>query len=186
MFSEISLHILDIVQNSIKAGADFVEISLFVCTVTSRLQLTVQDNGCGMNKEQLAHCINPFFTTRTTRRVGLGIPFLKQSAECTGGTFTIISEEGAGTRITADYHMDHIDCIPLGDINATIYSLIIMNKERDFYYRYRVDEREFILDTRQIKEIMGEISVETPEVAFFLRTYLDENKKEVDCENIII
>ena len=97
MFSEISLHILDIVENSIKAGADFIEIKILVRTDTRRLRVEVQDNGCGMSEEQVQACENPFFTSRTTRKVGLGIPFLKQSAECTGGSFSIRSAVGQGT-----------------------------------------------------------------------------------------
>ncbi len=184
MFSEISLHILDIVQNSIKAGADIIEIKITVHTDTKRLKVEINDNGCGMSKAQLEQCVNPFFTSRTTRKVGLGIPFLKQSAECTDGEFSIVSEEGQGTWITAEYHTDHIDCIPIGDINATIYSLMIMNGELDFYFCYQVDERQFELDTRQIREMLGDIPIDSGEVSSFIKEYLDENKKDVDNGNI--
>lgn len=184
MFSEISLHILDVVQNSIKAGADFIEVKINVHTDTKRIRVEIIDNGCGMNEEQLAACVNPFFTSRTTRKVGLGIPFLKQSAECTGGTFSIMSKEGQGTEIMAEYHMDHIDCIPIGDINATIFSLVIMNGTLDFYFQYQVDARQFVFDTRQIREMIGDIPFDNSEISSFIKDFLDENKKEVDNGNI--
>lgn len=180
MFSEISLHILDIVENSIKAGGDFIEIKIQVHTDTKRLIVETKDNGCGMNKEQLAACENPFFTSRTTRKVGLGIPFLRQSAECTGGSFSIHSEVGEGTSLRAEYFTDHIDCIPMGDINATIFSLVIMNGSLDFYYLYQVDERQFVLDTRQIRQMVGDIPFDTPEISAFIKDFLQENKQEVD------
>lgn len=183
MFSEISLHILDIVQNSIKANATFIEIKVIVQTDNQKIKVEINDNGCGMSKEQLQQCENPFFTSRTTRRVGLGIPFLKQSAECTGGTFSIWSKEGQGTKIQAEYCRNHIDCIPLGDMNATIYSLVIMNGMLDFYYQYQVDERQFVLDTRTIREIMGDIPFDSNEVSAFIKEFLVENQKEVDNEN---
>lgn len=183
MFSEISLHILDIVQNSIKAGADSIEIKISVHTDTKRIKVEIGDNGCGMSKEQLRQCENPFFTSRTTRKVGLGIPFLKQSAECTGGAFSIWSKEGQGTRITAEYCTDHIDCIPIGDINATIYSLVIMNGKLDFYYQYQVDERQFVLDTKAIREMIGDIPFDSYEISAFIKDFLEENKKEVDNGN---
>ncbi len=183
MFPEISLHILDIIQNSIKAGANFIEVKIAVHTDAKRIKVEVNDNGCGMSGEQLAACQNPFFTSRTTRKVGLGIPFLKQSAECTNGSFSISSTKGIGTRILAEYHMDHIDCIPIGDINATIYSLVIMNEKLDFYYQYQVDARQFVLDTRTIREMIGDIPINSIEISSFIREFLDENKKEVDQGN---
>ena len=183
MFPEISLHILDIVQNSIKAGADFIEVKIAVHTDTKRIWVEVNDNGRGMSSEQLEACENPFFTSRTTRKVGLGIPFLKQSAECTGGSFSITSTEGQGTRILAEYHTDHIDCIPIGDINATIYSLVVMNESLDFCYQYQVDERQFVLDTHTIREMVGDIPINSIEISSFIRNFLDENKKEADQGN---
>lgn len=184
MFSEISLHILDIVENSIKAGADFIKINIQVHTDTKRIRVEVRDNGCGMSEEQVKACENPFFTSRTTRKVGLGIPFLKQSAECTGGSFSIRSAVGQGTDITAEYCMDHIDCIPIGDVNATVYSLVMMNQKLDFYYQYQVDGRQFVFDTREIRETIGDIPFDTPEISSFIKDFLNENKKEVDDGSI--
>lgn len=148
MFPEISLHVLDVAQNSVKAGANFIEIEVFVHTDAKRMKVRIADNGCGMSEEQLSACVDPFFTSRTTRKVGLGIPFFKQSAECTGGTFFITSQEGKGTVVVAEYCTDHIDCLPLGDISETIYSLVLMNKDIDFLYRYEEDGQEEVFDTR--------------------------------------
>lgn len=185
MFPEISLHVLDIAENSIKAGASRIRIEIAIDTEGQKLSVAVKDNGCGMDCRQLARCMDPFFTSRTTRRVGLGIPFLKQSAECTGGSFQIRSQEGVGTELAAEYRMGHIDCIPLGDINATIYSLVLMNEAIDFYYRYCVDGREFVLDTKEMRALLGEVPFGSSEVAAFIREYLDENKKEADQEEIL-
>lgn len=185
MFPEISLHVLDIAENSIKAGASRIRIEIVADTLRQRLRVAVKDNGCGMDNRQLQECMDPFFTSRTTRRVGLGIPFLKQSAECTGGSFCISSTEGVGTELEAEYCLDHIDCIPLGDINATIYSLVLMNEAIDFYYRYSVDGREFVLDTEEMRALLGEVSFGSSEVAAFIREYLEENKREADQEEIL-
>lgn len=182
MFPEISLHILDIAENSVKAGAQRIEIQVLYSRAEGKLRIVVQDNGCGMDRQQISACTDPFFTSRTTRRVGLGIPFLKQSAECTGGSFSIASQKGQGTKITAEYRTDHIDCIPLGDINATVYSLILMNESIDFSYRYRVDEREFTLDTEEMRRILGEAPFGSSQVAAFIREYLEENQRETDAD----
>lgn len=123
---------------------------------------------------------DPFYTSRTTRRVGLGIPFFKQEAECTGGSFSITSAPGEGTRVRAVFCTDHIDCMPLGDINGTIYLLVTMHEEIDFLYEYAVDDAHFSLDTAQMREVLGDVSFAEPEVAGFLREYLRENTAEVN------
>ena len=180
MLPEISLNILDIVQNSTRAHASLVEIILSFDTQAHLMKLAIRDDGCGMTKEQVAAATDPFFTSRTTRRIGLGIPFLKQSAECTGGSFDLQSEPGKGTCISALYHTDHIDCMPLGNITDTMLAILTGHPDTDFVYRYQVDEKEFELDTRQLREILGEISFSEPEVYQFLTEYLEENKAEVD------
>lgn len=180
MFPEISLHILDVAQNSLRAGASLIEIFLFTDTEKSTFCFKIRDNGCGMSAEQVRRVTDPFYTSRTTRRVGLGVPFLKQAAEATGGFIKIKSEEGSGTEISAIFHTDHIDCMPLGDITETMMTLLEGGKNVDFIYTYDVDGREFVLDTREVREILGEVSFSEPEVRTFLTEYLTENKKEVD------
>ena len=180
MLPEISLNILDISQNSISAKATLIEISLDIDTGKHQLAVSIKDNGTGMSKDALASVTDPFFTTRTTRKVGLGIPFFKQAAECTGGTFSIRSISGKGTHVTAVFHTDHIDCMPLGNINSTIYTLVTMNDTIDFYYEYRVNGEAFHLDTKEMREILGDVPFGQPEVSAFLRDYLEENETEIN------
>ena len=168
MLPELSLNVLDIAQNSIKAGATLVEITVSKKTDENLLTIEINDNGCGMDAEQLEHVIDPFFTSRTTRKIGLGVPFLKQAAEASGGNFAISSEVNVGTRVNAAFHTDHIDCMPLGDDSL------------DCVYTYRVNEKEFTLDTREIREILGDVSFQAGEVSSFLREYLSENQLEVE------
>ena len=180
MLTEISLNVLDIAQNSIKANATLIEISIDVHTNKDCLTVTIRDNGCGMTEENLKGVTDPFYTTRTTRKVGFGIPFFKQACECTGGKFSISSKVGVGTTVTAQFVISSIDRMPLGNISETMHTLIIMNKEIDFLYKYSVDEREFTLDTRNIRKIMGDIPLDTPEVSAYIMEFLEENKSEVD------
>ena len=180
MVPEISLNVLDIAQNSIKAGATLVEIEVVRMRDENLMTLTINDNGCGMDEEQLEHVIDPFFTSRSTRKIGLGVPFLKQAAEASGGSFSISSEKGVGTWVKATFHTDHIDCMPLGDIGSTIFSLVTINEQLDFVYTYRVDQKQFTLDTREIREILGNVSFQSAEVTSFLREYLSENQLEVE------
>lgn len=180
MLPEISLNILDIAQNSIAADATWIEIKVEKDTSDHTLSVTITDNGKGMSQENLQRVTDPFYTTRTTRNVGLGIPFFKQEAECTGGTFSIHSEIGRGTCVKAVFVTSHIDCMPLGDVNATIHSLVTMNGTIDFYYEYRVDDASFHLDTREMREILGNVPFYQPEVSGFIREYLEENETEVN------
>ena len=121
---ELSLNVLDIAQNSVRAGARLIEIMVDEQPESDIMTITVADDGCGMTPEQAAHVTDPFFTTRTTRRVGLGVPFLKMAAEMTGGGLTIETAPGRGTTVRAVFGLTHIDRMPLGDIAATICSLI--------------------------------------------------------------
>ena len=180
MMTEISLNVLDVAENSIRAEASLVEISIVADTKADTLTITIKDNGRGMTKEQLEQVEDPFFTTRTTRKVGLGIPFFKQAAELTGGHLTIESTIGMGTVVTAVYGLTHIDRMPLGDITSTIHTLITFNPKTDFLYTYSLDDRSFTLDTRQFKEILDGVSLDTPEVSSYIKEYLMENKKETE------
>ncbi len=180
MMTELSLNVLDIANNSIRAGASLIEIDVNISTLQDNLTLRVSDNGCGMTREQLAKVEDPFFTTRTTRGIGLGIPFLKQAAVGTGGSFHIESVPGTGTTVTATFGLSHIDRMPLGDINSTIYTLVIANTQIDFMYTYDFNGKSFMLDTRAIREILGDVPFTVPEVSIYIKEYLNENKQEVD------
>lgn len=180
MMTELSLNILDIANNSISADATLIEISINVDSNADTLSISIYDNGCGMNKEQLSKATDPFYTTRTTREVGLGIPFFRQEAIDTDGSFNITSELGEGTTIDAVFGLSHIDRMPLGDINSTIFTLVIMNPHIDFLYTYEVDTDRFQLDTREFKSILGDIPFDNPDVSTFIKSYLSKNKWEVD------
>ena len=180
MMTEISLNILDVAENSTRAGASLVSITVSADTTADRLTVVIEDDGCGMTEEQLARVTDPFFTTRTTRKVGLGVPFFKEAAELTGGSFAIQSEPGKGTTVTAVFVLSSIDRMPLGDISATIHNLVVYHPGTDFCYTYEYDGKSFTLDTRQFREILGDIPFDAPEVSSYIMDYLTENKLETD------
>lgn len=178
---EIALNILDIAENSVRADASLIGITVSVQPEEDTLTVSIKDDGCGMTPEQAEKVQDPFFTTRTTRKVGLGVPFFKQAAESAGGSFQIGSEEGKGTEVTAVFRLSHIDRMPLGDISSVIHTLIVFNEQIDFRYTYGYGEKKFVLDTREMREILGtEISFREPEVSAFIREYLETNKEETD------
>lgn len=181
MMTEIALNVLDVAQNSVKARASLVYISVLADTKKDCMDIVIEDNGCGMTREQLDHVTDPFFTTRTTRKVGLGVPFFKYSAECTGGMFEITSAVGEGTKVLARYVLSSIDRMPLGDMSGTMHTLITLNTEIDFVYTYAVDGRRFVLDTREFKEILGGVPLNVPEVASYIEEFLLENTREVNA-----
>lgn len=174
---EISLHILDIMQNSVVADATLVELTVTEDADSDILKFTVKDNGRGMSEEFLKNVIDPFTTSRTTRKVGMGIPLLKLAAEKTGGRIEIFSVIGQGTEITAVFGLSHIDRQPLGDMAETILGIVTSYTEVDFVYKHNINGREFILDTREIKEILGGVSLKEPEIVLWLKEFLYENER---------
>lgn len=180
MMTEISLNVLDVAENSTRAGATLVTIRVEADVAGDKLTIVIEDDGCGMTPEQVSKVTDPFFTSRTTRKVGLGIPFFKYAAESTGGSFAIASRVNVGTVVTAVFGLSHIDRMPLGDITATIHMLIVYHPETDFIYHYRYNEKAFTLDTREFKEVLGDIPFDTPEISSYILEYLKENKLETD------
>ncbi len=176
---ELSLNVLDIAQNSISAKASLIEIELMQSTEKNELIIGIYDNGKGMTKEQLEAVRDPFFTTRTTRKVGMGIPLFKMSAEMTGGHLSIESEVGIGTRVKALFKTDHLDFTPVGDMASTMVSLITMNEDIDFVYTRSVDEKSFTLDTKGLKEILGGVPFSEPSISAWLRDFIEENTKQI-------
>ncbi len=174
---ELSLNILDISQNSISAKATLVEIVVEENTSCNTMTVSIIDNGCGMDEEMLKKVNDPFCTTRTTRKVGMGIPLFKMAAEMTGGSFEITSKVNHGTRVVAVFRTDSIDFTPLGDIDSTIITLVTMNTHIDFLYRLIINGKEFTLDTRQLKEILGGVPLNEPEVAMWIKEYLKEQSQ---------
>ncbi|AZR73307.1 histidine kinase [Anoxybacter fermentans] len=165
---ELSLHILDIAQNSIRAGATEIQIRIDISTMKDELIIEIEDNGCGMSKEMAEKALDPFMTTRTTRRVGLGLPLFKAAAERCDGELELQSEEGKGTLVRARFKLSHIDRAPLGDIAGTIVTLIQGNPEIDFIYRHRYDDQEYCLSTRMLRRELEGIPLNHPEVLEFI------------------
>ena len=179
---ELSLNILDVTENSVKAGATLTEILLN--EENGMLTLVIKDNGCGMSPEVLQNVTNPFYTTRTTRNVGLGVPLLKMAAEQTGGSFSIESktqESGAdhGTTVTAVFDTTHIDFTPLGDVIASVTTLIQGHPDTDFLFCHKVDGREVGLDTRQLREILEGVPLSSYEVIKWIEEYLREQYQDL-------
>ncbi len=172
---ELSLNILDIAQNSISAGAPLITIEVSENITDHTLLIGIYDNGKGMSEEQVKSVIDPFFTTRTTRKVGMGIPLFKMAAEQTGGSLEIKSELGVGTEVRACFKTDSVDFTPLGDVASTIQMLITMNTDRDFVYKHTVDGKEFVCDTREIKAILGDVPLDSYEISQWILEFIKEN-----------
>ena len=175
---ELSLNILDIAQNSIVANATLIEIGVEV-DENDFLAITIRDNGKGMDQETVENVINPFFTSRTTRKVGLGVPFFKQAAEDTGGSFHIESQVGIGTTIKAVFDTNNIDYTPLGEVWDTVAILIQMNENLDFVYTVKKDGEEFVCDTRQLREIMEGMPLSDLNVVQWIKEFIRENQTEI-------
>ena len=171
---ELSLNVMDVAQNSVRAEAKLVKIIVNESDKDDFLSISIEDDGCGMSEEQVNQVIDPFFTTRTTRKVGLGIPLFKLSAEQTGGSFDIKSKIGEGTTTKASYVKSHVDMTPLGDINSTVEILIRCNPDIDFVFTHSTDSGSFTLDTRELREILGDVSLDTPDVLEWINQYLEE------------
>lgn len=181
IMKEISLHLLDIAQNSISADAAHIDISVEVDRAADRMRCEVRDDGRGMDGDFQKKVTDPFATSRTTRKVGLGIPFFKEGAEGCDGEFELESAPGAGTRIAASFRISHIDRPPLGDMAETMYGLVCCNDAIDFTYTYRVDDKTFSFDTRAVREALGgEIPLSTPAVAAWIRDCLSEGIAELN------
>ena len=177
---EISLNILDIAENSIRANATLIEIIIEETPSKDVFSFTVKDNGCGMDAEMVKRVSDPFVTTRTTRKVGLGISLLKSLAQQAGGDIKLESEVGVGTVIRADFSYSHIDRQPLGDISAVMVSLISMNPTLDFVYTHSFEKEKFQLDTRELRKILGdEVSFSEISVAQWIGEYINENLTEI-------
>lgn len=177
---ELSLHILDIVQNSISANAKNISIEIDEQAETDMLSITITDDGKGMSEDFLAEVISPFATTRTTRKVGLGIPLFKEAAEETGGKFTIESKLGEGTSVKAVFGYSHIDRQPLGDIASVMFILVQGNPQLDFYYKHNVGTNEFIFDTKQIRSVLGtEVGLDRPEILSWISECLQDGIQEL-------
>ena len=176
---ELSLHLLDVAQNSVTAGAGHIDLSLEENKEQDCL-LVIADDGRGMSPEFLASVTDPFTTTRTTRKVGLGLPLLRMTAEQTGGWMKIESQVDIGTTVTALFRRGHIDCPPLGSLPSTVALLIQGAPDVEWTYRHSTPKGSFTLDTRELRAILGpDVPLSEPSVTLWIEDYLREQEDEI-------
>ncbi len=176
---DLSLHILDIVQNSIRAKAKLIGIEISELPETDELIIVISDDGCGMSQEQLQRAVDPFYTSRTTRKVGLGLSLFKQNAEMSGGSFQIESELGKGTKVTAIFGLKHLDRPAMGDLTGTLLLLICSPGETNYVFKHQTPCSEFTLDTRDVRQMLEDVPLTHPDVRIFLKEMLRENLEQI-------
>ncbi len=177
--TDLSLHLMDIMQNSIAADATRVEVGIRAEQSRNLLTIYVKDNGCGMSEETVQKVSDPFYTTRTTRKAGLGIPLFRASAEMAGGTMDIQSQPGKGTTISASYEIDHIDRKPLGDVASTITASITGYPEIDFDLVLQNDEDEYLFQTEDVRKQIGEVPINDIVIIQYLKEMIDEQIRSI-------
>ncbi len=176
---ELSLHILDVAQNSIRAKAKQININITEQAENDLYQIEINDDGSGMSPDQLEKVTDPFFTTRTTRKVGLGIPLLKHTAEQTEGKFDIQSEIGKGTQLKVSLGLSHIDRPIMGDIAGTIMILATNEAESEIKYSHTTPTGTYIFDTIEIKETLEGVPITNPEVQGFIKEMISGNLEQI-------
>lgn len=175
---ELSLNILDVAKNSVTAGATKIEI--LVEETPERITITITDNGCGMTPEFVKRVTDPFTTTRTTRKVGMGLPLMKMEAQMSGGDLSIESQVGKGTTVKSWFDPRNIDMPPLGDLTSSVTTLIQGSPDIDFIFTHHTPAGEYTLDTGELRQIMGDIPLSEPEVIAWLADYLRENESNIE------
>lgn len=177
---ELALHILDITQNSVRANARIIHLTIDEAVADNRLTITIEDDGDGIPAEKLPEITNPFVTSRTTRKVGLGLSLFKSAAEGCGGSFEITSELGRGTRVSASFEYDNIDRMPLGNMPDTVITMLMSFGEAELVYTHRYNGKTFAFDSREIKEILQEDSLlGDPDILNWIRGYVEEGLGEI-------
>ncbi len=174
---EISLNILDIARNSIKANA--TEVIIKENSDDKKLEVEISDNGTGMDEETLQKVTDPFFSSRKTRKIGLGVPFFKMVALMSGGEFEIKSKLGVGTKVTATFYKDNIDMMPLGNIVDTIITLMTNESNTDIIFTHALQDKTISFDTKVIREIFAGFDLSNPKVIVACKNHLENeyNKK---------
>ncbi len=180
---ELSLHILDLAQNSLAAGATLITIKISESPSNNLLSIEISDNGKGIEPERLQDVVNPFYTTRYSRKVGLGLSLFRAAAERSGGSFNLNSRIGVGTEVVADFKYDDIDRAPLGNIADTIITLVIANPETEFYYYHQYEDRIFTFDTRELSRNILRSELGIPIIANQLGQYLKDAVAELRQAN---
>ncbi|MGQ8338696.1 ATP-binding protein [Sunxiuqinia sp. A32] len=177
--NELALHILDIAQNSTRAKAKLIQITIIENTMKNEYSIIIEDDGAGMSQEEVVKVVDPFYTSRTTRKVGLGIPLLKHTAEQTEGTFNIKSEKGKGTKLEAHLKKKHIDRPILGDIAGTLMILVSNESDADIVYQHQTDKGEYEFDTREVKNSLDGMPITTPEIRQFIKEMIVQNLEQI-------
>ncbi len=170
---------MDIIQNSVKAGATSIKVSLEVEATLDVFSIIVSDNGCGMDKGFLNKVMDPFTTSRTTRTVGLGIPLLKEACEITGGSLEIFSEKGKGTKLEAKFILSSIDRIPIGNIGDTFFGLILDRADMNYVLEFKCKDKEFVLDLEEIRNHLGDVPLNEFSVCTWIKESIEEEKNSI-------
>jgi anti-sigma regulatory factor (Ser/Thr protein kinase) len=176
---ELAAHILDIAENSVRAGAKLIKIDIEEDTAKDFLSIKIIDDGQGMQKEEIKKVLDPFYTTKTVRRVGLGLPLLADAAQRSGGSLQIKSEKDKGTTVKATFGLSHVDRQPMGDIIGTLIVLIAGNSAVDFLYRHKHNNKQFKMDTREIRKEISDVPINHPEILKYIRGVLEEGFDEI-------
>lgn len=180
LVEDLSLHILDIIENSIAAGATNIEVHIEERVVENLLIIKIKDNGKGMDKETLAKALDPFYTTKKTRSVGLGLSMLAQASQEANGSFDIKSKPGEGTDITAQFEYEHIDRKPLGNMAETITAcLVSLGSQTDLRYYHCKDNNEFLFDTKEIRKVLSGVAINNADIISFLRQHIEKGLNEI-------
>ena len=179
---DLSLHILDIAENAIAARAKRIEISVVEEPTEDRLTIEIRDDGIGMDEEVSQKAVDPFFTTRSSRRVGLGLSFMAQAAQEAGGSLRIESELGKGTKVTASFQYHHIDRKPLGSMVETVMTLLFGNPELEISYFHRKEEKSFALSSSWVKNHFKDRPLIDPEVIQWVERHLKEGLKQIGVQ----
>jgi len=176
---DLSLHVLDIAENSIAAGAKHVEIRVQENHRKDLLSIEITDDGCGMRGDMLQKATDPFFTTRTTRRVGLGLSLFEQAAKAAGGEFKIVSSPGVGTKVTGVFQYSHVDRQPLGDMEQTLLALIVGNPQIELTYLHQNDDSQVSFSTGEIQAQLGDMPINSPQGISAVRKSLEQVRQQV-------
>lgn len=183
--NELSLYLLDIMQNSIKAKSTLVNLNIITNKDDNLLSIEIIDNGCGMSEETLEKALSPFYTTRTTRKVGLGLPLFKELALLCEGSFDISSKENVGTKLNATFKLNNIDLPPFGNWVDTFYLIVINDDDVDIKYTHKViengKEEEFIFDTVEVKEILDGMSIKDFSLVGWMKDYIRNGLKDINA-----
>jgi len=176
---DLALHILDILQNSVTAGATLIKLQIDEIPDNDEYQVKFTDNGKGIDAEMVKHITDPFFTTRSTRKVGLGLSLLKQNAERTGGSIRVHSQPGIGTEVVAGFGYSHIDRLPIGDIAGVLALTVSSCPEIEFKYTHHTPQGTFVFDTAEIKDTLCDLAISNPMVIAFMKDLIRDNLKEI-------